>query len=167
VSTTPFDFEAFIAGTNLPRFEVPLYRIVHQRRIDELTEQIDKASEKEVAGDFRESTIDTTPDLTAERDRLVAEQEASAQWVELRALSADEYDALRPDDKDVLDQISIQSRGTRNEGDRDKWAAIRKAATPGAWMLFVARANEIVVQTSVMPDFSLTDSKTPHTPSES
>src|SRR5690242_9482049 len=102
-----FDFESFIAGTNLPRFEVPLYGVVHQRRIDELDAQIEAASgDDTVLGDVRESSIDTRPDLTAERDRLHAEQEASARLVELRALSADEFSEVANDTtKDILDQI--------------------------------------------------------------
>ena len=165
--STPFDFEAFIAGTNLPRFEVPLYGVVHQHRIDELDAQIESASDAP-AGDDRESTIDTRPDLTAERDRLHAEQETSARWVELRALSAEEFAEVANDPKkDILDQIAAQSKGTRNEADRDQWAKVKAAALPGAWTLFVARANEILEQTLVMPDFSLSSSTTPRTSSES
>ena len=159
----PFDFESFIAGTNLPRFEVPLYGVVHQRRIDELDAQIEAASVDDPnLGDVRESSIDTRPDLTAERDRLHAEQEASARMVELRALSADEFSEVANDTtKDILDQIVAQSKGTRNEADRDQWGKVKAAALPGAWTLFVARANEILEQTLVMPDFSLNGSKTP------
>jgi hypothetical protein len=156
-----FDFDSFIAGTNLPRFEVPLYGVVHQRRIDELDTKIEAASE-EPAGDERESSVSPVPEMVAERDRLHNEQEASARWVELRTLSAQEFSEVANDaEKDVLDQIAAMSKGTRNEGDRDKWAAAKAAALPGAWTLFIARANEILEQTLVMPDFSLNGSKTP------
>lgn len=157
-----FDFEAFISGSDLPRFEVPLYGVVHQRRLDELEAQISDASVSDPQlGDVRESSIDTRPDLTAERDRLRDEQEASARWVELRALSADEFAEVANDTaKDILDQIAAQSKGTRNEADRDQWGKVKAAALPGAWTLFVARANEILEQTLVMPDFSLNSSKT-------
>ena len=156
-----FDFESFIAGTNLPRFEVPLYAVVHQRRIDELDAQIERESEAP-AGDVRETSVSPLPELSAERERLHAEQEASARWVELRTLSAQEFaDVANDADKDVLDQIAAMSAGTHNEGDRDKWAAAKAASLPGAWTLFIARANEILEQTLVMPDFSLNNSKTP------
>lgn len=164
---TPFDFDSFIAGTNLPRFEVPLYGVVHQRRIDELNQQIEKASEAK-AGDERESSISPVAELAAERDRLVAEQDASAKWVELRTLSAQEFSEVANDSaKDVLDQIAAQSQGTRNEGDREKWSSVKAASLPGAWTLFIARANEILEQALVMPDFSLSDSRSQKPPTSS
>jgi len=156
-----FDFESFIAGTNLPRFEVPLYGVVHQRRIDELDAKIEAAADAP-SGDERESSVNPVPEMVVERDRLQAEQEASARWVELRTLSAQEFSEVANDPaKDVLDQIAAMSQGTRNEGDRDKWASAKAAALPGAWTLFIARANEILEQTLVMPDFSLNGSRTP------
>lgn len=162
MTNQPFDFEAFIAGTDLPRFEVPLYRVVHQQRINELNERIAETSVPDPKhGDLRESTI-APPDLTAERDSLVKAQDESAQWVELRTLSAAEFaDVAYDKDKDALDQIAAQSKGTRNEGDRDKWAQVKASVLPGAWSLFLARANEIIEQTAVMPDFSLNSSATP------
>lgn len=163
----PFDFESFIAGTNLPRFQVPLYGVVNQRRIYELDEKIERAS-KGTSGDEREVSVSPVTALTDERDKLLADQEASARWVELRALSADEFATVSSDDKkDILDQIAAQSQGTSNEADRDRWAQIKAAALPGAWTLFVARANEILEQTLVMPDFSLTGSKNPSQPASS
>lgn len=161
--SNPFDFDAWYSGTDLPKFEVPLYRVVNQRRIVDLDEQIRKASETP-AGDERETTVNPVTALTEERGRLKAEQEASASWVELRALSAEEFYAISRDrDKDVLDQIAAQSEGTRNPGDRAKWEQVQASALPGAWTLFVARANEILEQTLVMPDFSLNGSASPST----
>lgn len=160
MSTTPFDFEAFISGTAMPKFEVPLYGIVHQHRINELDEQI-KAATEAPAGDERESTVSPVVGLQEERDRLAAEQDASAQWVELRALSGSEYEAIPNGEDSLLDQIAAQSQGTRNPLDREGWGKVKAKALAGAWFLFAGRANEIVRQSLVVPDFSLNTSKTP------
>lgn len=162
----PFDFEAYIAGTNLPRFEVPLYGVVHQHRIDELDAQI-KAAREADSGDEREASESPLAALTEERDRLNAEQEASAQWVELRSLSGEEYESVPNGEDSLLDQIAAQSQGTRNPLDRDGWAKVKAKAPAGAWFLFAGRANEIVRQSLVVPDFSLTSSKTPPSSSAS
>jgi hypothetical protein len=155
----PFDFEAFIAGTNLPRFEVPLYGVVHQHRIDELDAEIKAARDVE-GGDERESSVSPVVTLTEERDRLEAEQEASASWVELRSLSGEEYEAVPNGEDSLLDQIAAQSQGTRNPLDRERWAKVKAKAPAGSWFLFASRANEIVRQSLVVPDFSLNSSKT-------
>lgn len=155
-----FDLEAFIAGTDLPTFEVPLYGVVHQHRINELDEQIKAASDTPPA-DERESTVSPVVEWQQERDRLSAEQEASASWVELRALSGAEYEAIPDGEDSLLDQIAAQSEGTRNPLDREGWGKVKAKALAGAWFLFAGRANEIVRQSLVVPDFSLNSSKTP------
>lgn len=166
-----FDFDAFIDGLDdvLPRFEVPLYRVNHEARIADLDEKIKAASDKENAGGDDRIASRGPSDLVTERDRLRQEQEDSATRFELRGLSADEYAQLQKPELDQLDQLAMQSKGTRNEAPRETWEKLREKSLPGPWFTFTARANEIIERTLVMPDFSLSDSPTPSqpTPSES
>lgn len=157
-----FDFEAFISGfdVDLPRFEVPLYRVLHQARIYEIDREIAELSEADGPADERESSTGVSA-LVKERDRLVKEQNDSAEWLELRALTAQEFDALRPDDKTQFDQLAAQSQGTRNEMPAEAWERIKATALPGAWYLFNSQANEILSDRLVMPDFSLSGSEKP------
>jgi hypothetical protein len=155
-----FDFEAFISGAtaDLERYEIPLYRVLHQARIDELDAQIKEATEKGSA-DERESSTGTT-ELVAERDRLVKEQDDSATWLELRSLSSQEFSDLTPADKTLFDQLAAQTEGTRNPMTAEQWRKVKASVLHGAFTLFLARANEIVERTLVVPDFSLPDSAT-------
>ena len=165
-----FDFEAFITGltVDLPREQVPLYTIINQARIDEINEQIRRieaaAADDDPGGDERESSSGVTA-LVKERDRLVKEQDASATWITLRCLTAQEYaDEVAPDSKDLLDQISAQTRGTGNELTREDVQRLRETLLHGAWNVLVDEANRIAVQRMVMPDFSPATSASPSTP---
>lgn len=166
----PFNFEDFISGVTvtLPREDVPLYGVVNQLRIDEVQTRIDEIDELlreprdgEAVGDERESSKPTgdliaeRDGLLAERDALTAEQEASAKWVEIRCLSAQEWiDVAQDDAKDVLDQISAQTQGTRNPMSRDDVERLRAVLLPAAWALLVNNANRVASSRLVMPDFS-------------
>lgn len=162
-----FDFEAFISGltVDLPREQVPLYTVIHQSRIDDLDAQIEAATaDDEPGGDDRESSSGVTA-LVKERDRLAKEQDASATWITLRCLTAQEYaDEVAPDEKDLLDQIAAQTRGTGNEMTRADVERLRGTLLHGAWNVLVEEANRIAVQRMVMPDFSRTTSANRSTP---
>lgn len=163
----PFDFEAFITGlsVDLPREQVPIYTVVHQSRIDELDEQIEAASDPEASGvDDRESSSGATA-LVRERDALVKEQEASATYITLRCLTAQEFtDECAADDKKITDQIAAQTRGTDNEMTAEDVDRLRATIPAGSWSLLVERANHIVSQALVMPDFSPGSSASRSTP---
>ena len=162
-----FDFEAFITGltVDLPREQVPLYTIINQARIDELDAQIEAAAaEDEPGGDERESSSGVSA-LVKERDRLIKEQDDSAKYITLRCLTAQEYaDEVAPDEKDLLDQIAAQTRGTENEMTREGVQRLRETLLHGAWNVLVDEANRVAVQRMVMPDFSRTTSASRSTP---
>lgn len=162
-----FDFEAFISGltVDLPREQVPLYTVIHQSRIDELDAQIEAAvAEDEPGGDERESSSGVSA-LVKERDRLIKEQDDSAKYITLRCLTAQEYaDEVAPDEKDLLDQVAAQTRGTENEMTREGVQRLRETLLHGAWNVLVDEANRIAVQRMVMPDFSRTTSANRSTP---
>ena len=163
----PFDFDAYIEGLDdvLPRFDVPLYRVNNEARIADLNEQIKAAGDAEPADDRMASRGPSA--LIAERDRLKAEQEASATMFELRGLSAQEFTDVSDKSKDLFDQLALQSQGTRNEAPREVWEKLKAKSLPGSWFTFTARANEIIERTLVMPDFSLSDSQNPSPPKPS
>lgn len=193
-----FDFEAFISGlsVDLPRFDVPLYGVLNQAEIirhderiaeadnllAEIAAAIREADESGAEADERESS-DGSEELVAdqervkaerahlvqERDRLAKEQDDSALWLELRALTAQEFaDVAAFDNKEqACRQLAAQTKGTRNEMTYESWQRIREAAMPGAFSLVLARANQIVGDRMVMPDFSLGDSRTPSPPKSS
>ena len=156
----PFDFDKFIAGTELPRTTVPLIRTDNSVKITALRARLAKIPEQ--AGDERETTVDERSPLTEQIAALEAEQEASAMLVELRALNPQEWkDVVEDSEKDVYDQIAAQSQGTRNEGDRDRWVAVASKVTAYQWGQFVDRANNLALTRVAMPDFSQNDSETP------
>ena len=164
-----FDFDAFIEGLDdvLPRYDVPLYRVNNEARIALLEDKVKAAADAEPGGDDRISSRGPSADL-AEIERLRKEQEDSATMFELRALSADEYDSIIGDnDKDLLDQIVAQMSGTRNPLTREQLEKVKSKVVPGSWHTFTGRANEIIVRTAVMPDFSLSDSQNPSPPTSS
>lgn len=157
-----FNFEDFISGVTvtLPREEVPLYGIVNQWRIDEINELLEQAQEGEPGGDERESSKGMS-DLVKERDALAAEQEASAKWIEIRCLSAQEWiDVVQNDDKDVIDQLSAQTQDTRNPMSREDVERLRLVLLPAAYGLLLENANRVASSRLVMPDFSPSVSET-------
>jgi len=153
----PFDFDKFIAGAELPHIPVPLIRKDRSAEISALRTSLDKIPEQ--AGDERESSIDERASLLEQIAALEAEQSGSAMMVELRALNAQEFkDVILADDKDVYDQLAAMSKGTRNEGTRERWETIAKNVTAHQWGAFVEAANALVLTKVAMPDFSQRDS---------
>lgn len=162
MSDQPFNFEDFITGVTvtLPRAEVPIYGVVHQSRIDEIDEEVARVSDPEAVGiDERESTPSSLSGLKKERDALAKAQDASARWIEVRCLSAQEWvDVVVADKKDIVDQVAAQTQDTRNPMTREDVERLRSVLQPAAWALLVTHANRVVTQQLVMPDFSPSDS---------
>jgi hypothetical protein len=155
----PFDFDAFIRGAEMPHATVPLIRKDRSAQITELRAALDRLPEE---GDERETTVDERAPLLERIAALEAEQAESAMIVELRALNPQEFkDVVLDEAKDVYDQIAAQSRGTRNEGDRERWESVAAKVTAHQWGAFVERANALVLTKVTMPDFSQNGSTTP------
>lgn len=166
--SAPFDFEAFISGltVDLPTVQVPIFGVIHQSRIDDLNERIEaeRDPERPEAGDDRESSSGVTA-LVKERDKLIKEQDESAQWITLRCLTTQEFaDEVQPDGKTVVDQIAAQTRGTDNEMTREDVQRLRETLQPAAWAILQDHANEVVTRQMVMPDFSRITSASRTTP---
>lgn len=166
----PFDFDAFIRGTSLPRRTVSAYRIDNRDAIERLKAAFDDAPE---GGDDREFSGSSERDTIAEQiTTLRNEMEASrVEWV-IRTLGPEEFGKVRDDESlTVFDQISMQSRapdGCANPNlyndlpnlTADQWKQIAAAIGAAQWGELVTDANNLVLSKVAVPDFSPATSTT-------
>lgn len=155
----PFDFEAFIKGTQLPRRTVSIYRVDHRDEIARLTREHDSLPVE--GGDEREGS--TTVDRRAEVAQRIAalrdEMEAGKADFVIRTLTPNEFARVRDDDDlDVYDQLEMQSVEPRL--DHEQWEKIADVIGAGQWGALVAEANDLVLKRVAVPDFSRTVSAT-------
>lgn len=160
----PFDFDAFIRGTSLPRRTVSAYRVDNRDAIERLKAAFDDAPE---GGDDREFSGSSERDTIAEQiATLRNEMEASrVEWV-IRTLGPEEFGKVRDDESlTVFDQISMQSRapeGCANPNlyndlpnlTADQWKQIAAAIGAAQWGELVTDANNLVLSKVAVPDFS-------------
>lgn len=166
----PFDFDAFIRGTSLPRRTVSAYRVDNRDAIERLRAAFDDAPE---GGDDREFSGSSERDTIAEQiATLRNEMEASrVEWV-IRTLGPEEFGKVRDDESlTVFDQISMQSRapeGCANPNlyndlpnlTADQWKQIAAAIGAAQWGELVTDANNLVLSKVAVPDFSPATSTT-------
>jgi predicted signal transduction protein with EAL and GGDEF domain len=147
----PFDFEAFMAGTQLARGTVGFFRKDHRDEIGNLTARHDEIA-KAQAGD-RESSKSEHRKLADRIKALRAEMNASRVNMVVRTLDPDEYKAIREDDaKDVYDQLELQSVEPKLTA--DQWRALAKRIGYAQFAVLVEEASELVVSKVAVPDFS-------------
>jgi hypothetical protein len=167
----PFDFNAFIAGTQLAKAPVYAYARDHTAEIAALKAQYEALPDD---GDARESTQGSDRDrlaqaiLTLQEDMTQSRQE----WV-LRTLGPDEFKALsQDDDLDVYDQMAMQSNppdpcpNPKAYADlpgltADQWRQIAAAVGAVQWGVIVGAANDLILSKVAVPDFSPNTSMTP------
>lgn len=167
----PFDFDAFINGTQLARRTVSAYRVDHRDAIARLVAEHD--AEPQDSGDERESSgASRRHELAEQVSALRAEMEASrVQWT-LRTLGAEEFAKVKDDEKiDVYDQIALQSRapeGCKNPSayndlpnlTADQWRQVASVIGARQWGDLVEDANNLILSKVAVPDFSRTVSAT-------
>lgn len=161
----PFDFDAFIRGTSLPRRTVSAYRFDHSDQIARLKAAHDALPADE--GDERESSTGDArrAEIAAQIVALRDEMEASrVEWV-IRTLGPEEFGKVRDDESlTVFDQISMQSRapeGCANPNlyndlpnlTADQWKQIAAAIGAAQWGELVTDANNLVLSKVAVPDF--------------
>ena len=153
----PFDFDAFVKGTQLPRRTVSAYRVDHRDEIMRLTAEHDATSQ---AVDDREASGASPRLAIAERVReLRAEMEASRVEFIIRTLTPEEFKACSDnDDLSVYDQMEMQS--VEPHLTADQWRKVGEVIGSGQWGTIVAQANELVLKRVAVPDFSRTVSAT-------
>lgn len=162
----PFDFEAFIAGTQLAHATTGFYRVDHRDEIARLQAEHDAAPDE--SGDQREGSKTSPRKKLAERIKaLRAEMEASHVDMVIRTLTPDEFKKLGDDEVSVYDQFAMQSVTPALTPEQAK----RLADSIGAaqWGQIIADANALVLSKVAVPDFSRSVSETlnPPAPSES
>lgn len=174
----PFDFDAFIAGTQLARGPVSFYRVDHRVQIQQLTAEHDAAPAG--AADERESDKPSPRHALAERiASLRAEMEASRVTLTLRTLTPDEYRKITTDDDlDIYDQLEWMSKapeGCDNPSGyadlpqltRTQWKALADRIGTAQFAVMVSDANGLVESKVAVPDFSPSVSKTLSPPAPS
>lgn len=160
----PFDFEAFINGAQLARRMVGFYKIDHRSEIDRLTREHDALAEG--AGDERESAKASPRKTLAERiAALRAEMEASRVDMEIRTLTPDESKAMQADDKDVYDQLALQS--VEPALTRAQWKQLADKIGAAQFATLTSEANALILSKVAVPDFSHSVSQTLSPPASS
>lgn len=154
----PFDFDAFIKGTQLPRRVVSAFSVDHRDEIARLTAEHDALPDDGV--DDREASVASPRAVLAARVKsLRDEMEASRVDFVIRTLTPQEFKLVQDDDSlDVYDQLATQS--VEPVLTRDQWRQIGEAIGSGQWGAIVAAANELVLKRVAVPDFSRSVSQT-------
>jgi hypothetical protein len=161
----PFDFDAFIAGTQLARGTVGFYRVDHRPEIQRLTREHDALPLD--ALDEREQSAPSPRKALAEKIAgLREEMEASRVEFTIRTLTPDEFRKNTDDDTlDIYDQLATQS--VEPALDRDQWRKLADRIGIAQWGQLVAEANALILSKVAVPDFSPSVSATLSPPTSS
>lgn len=161
----PFDFDAFIAGTQLARGTVGFYRVDNRPEIQRLTKQHD-ALPLDGLDDREATTSSPRKDLAAKIASLREEMEASRVEFTIRTLTPDEFRTNTDDDKlDIYDQLATQS--IEPKLDRDQWKRLADKIGIAQWGQLVSEANALILSKVAVPDFSPSVSATLSPPTSS
>lgn len=161
----PFDFESFIAGTQLARGPVGFYKVDHRPEIARLTREHDALPVD--GGDDREvSAPSPRKDLAAKIAALREEMEASRVEFVIRTLTPDEFRKIQDDDTlDVYDQLEMQS--VEPALTKDQWKRLADRIGTAQWAQLVKDANDLILSKVAVPDFSRSVSATLSPPASS
>jgi len=169
----PFDFDAFIAGTQLARGPVSFYKTDNRTEILRLQQEHDALPPE--GGDDRVGSKSARRDL-AEKIRSLREQmEASRVEFTIRTLTPDEFKRLQADNELPEGEQKI------SEYDQLEWQSVEPALSADQWRKLADRigmrqfsdilndANALILSKVAVPDFSRSVSETlsPPTSSES
>lgn len=158
-----FEFEAFIAGAQLPRRTVTFFAVDHTDQIGLLTEEHDRLPADD---DGRVSSKSERAKIAKQIAALRDEMAASEQAIVIRCLTPDELTGLQDDkERDVCHQLAQQSVDPVLTA--DQWRAIGEVIGAGQWGALVGQANALVVGRVAVPDFSRSVSQTLSPPESS
>ena len=161
----PFDFEAFIAGTQLARGPVSFFKVDHRIEIGRLQAEHDALPAE--GGDDRVSSKGSPRKALAERIKaLHDEMEASRVEFIIRTLTPEEFrkiesDNDRPDDEQkysVYDQLEWQS--VEPHLTAKQWEALGERIGTRQFSDIMRDANALILSRVAVPDFSRTVSET-------
>ena len=157
----PFDFEAFIAGTQLARRTTGFYRKDHRDEIDRLQAEHDALP----VGDDREGSKGSRRKIAERIKALRDEMEASRVPLVIRTLTPDEFRKVSESDVlDVYDQLAMQS--VEPALTKDQVRRLADVIGAAQWGAIVSEANALITSRVAVPDFSRSVSET-LSPSES
>lgn len=159
-----FDFEAFIAGTQLAQMKTGFFRKDHRPAILELTKQHDALPAD--AGDERESAKTSPRKKIA--DQIAAlrdEMEQSRTDITLRALTPEEYKALSEDADAVYAQLALQS--VEPKLTEAQWRTLSDRIGYAQFAQMCKDANDLILTRVAVPDFSRSVSATLSPPASS
>jgi len=161
----PFDFEAFINGTQLARGPIGFYRADHRAEIARLTREHDALPPE--SGDEREASAPSQRKALADKiAALRAEMEASRVEFVIRTLTPDEFKRINDDDSlDVYDQLAMQA--VEPALTKDQWKRLADKIGTAQWAEIVRDANDLVLSKVAVPDFSRSVSETLSPPTSS
>ena len=160
----PFDFDAFISGTQLARGTTAFYKVDHRPAIIALTREHDALPKDE--GDDREQSAPSPRKALAEKIAgLRAEMEASRVELVIRTLTPDEFKRLDDTTVDVYDQLSWQA--IEPALTKDQWKALADKIGTAQWSQIVSDANALILSKVAVPDFSRSVSETLSPPKSS
>lgn len=152
----PFDFEAFIAGTQLAQSKTGFFRVDNRVKIAELAKQYDEAS---ADADTREGSGKTARKKIADQiEALRDEMEKSRVDITLRSLTPEEFRATGDDPNAVYGQLATQS--VEPKLDAGQWKRLADAIGFAQFAQITADANDLVLSKVAVPDFSPSDSET-------
>lgn len=145
-----FDFEAFIAGAQLPRRTVTFYAADKTDEIERLTAEHDSLPAE---ADDRVGSKSSRRKLAEQIKALREEMEDSEQSIIIRALDADEMQHHSNNDAlDIYDQLAAQT--VEPALTADQWREIAKRISYGVMSGIVAKANALALRSVAVPDFS-------------
>lgn len=161
----PFDFEAFISGTQLARGTVGFYKTDHRPEIARLTREHDATPA--AGGDEREvSAPSKRADLAARIVALRKEMEDSRVEFTIRTLTPDEFRKMQDSgDEEPYEQLAIQS--VEPVLTSEQWRRLADKIGMSQFAQIVKDANDLVLSRVAVPDFSRSVSETLSPPASS
>ena len=149
----PFDFDAFIAGTQLPRRTIEAYRVDNSDEIRRLQAEHDAMPPE---SDDREASGNARYDLVSRIVALREAMEASRFEFVIRTLTPQEFRDFttvdESDDDAIFRQMALQSVEPKLTA--EQWRKVSDAVGVGQWGAMVKDANELVLRRVAVPDFS-------------
>jgi hypothetical protein len=158
MSSEPFDFEAFISGTQLARGQVGFYKVDHRPEIARLTREHDALAPE--PGDDREVAQESPRKVLAARIAALREEmEASRVEFTIRTLTPDEFRRVSDDESlDIYDQLAMQA--VEPELNRDQWKRLADHIGMAQFAQITKDANDLILSKVAVPDFSRSVSET-------
>jgi len=148
----PFDFEAFISGTQLARGTVSFFKVDNRPEIARLTKQHDAMPADD--GDEREQSAPSPrKDLAAKIVALREEMEASRVEFTIRTLTPDELrTVMDAATEEPYDQLALQS--VEPALTADQWRKLADRIGAAQFKVICDDANALILSKVAVPDFS-------------